>query len=83
MQTRWTKGLDEERAKDLISQLKASTSVLERLGKLIQEDSNNCTKLQESKESYASPSWAYIQADCIGELRVYKKILRLITLKDK
>jgi hypothetical protein len=83
MQTRWTKGLDEAGKKELNSQLIASIPVLKRLGQLIEDSIEASTKVQESKETYESPSWAFFQADHVGELRAYRKILRLIDTKEK
>lgn len=82
MQIRWTKGLTEQQDQDLRLQLKASTNIFERLGQLLQEDINAVVKVQESRGLYESPNWAMYQADNIGEIRAYKRILRLINLKD-
>lgn len=82
MQTRWTKGLDKQEETDLRAQLVAATGVLKRLGVLLEEDLQRSHKTQESVELYNSPSWAYHQADSIGEQRAYKKILRLINQKE-
>ena len=82
MQVRWTKGLTEQQATDLRLQLKASMNVFNRLEQLLQADLVSVLKAQESKEGYDSPSWAMNQADSIGEIRAYKKILRLINIKD-
>ena len=82
MQVRWTKGLTEQQDADLRLQLKASTNIFERLGQLLQEDIASVVKVQESRGLYESPNWAMHQADNIGEIRAYKRILRLINLKD-
>lgn len=82
MQVRWTKGLDDQRRTDIQLQFKASTNIFNRLSRLIQEDIDSSTKSQESRGLYVSPSWAMEQADHIGEIRAYKRILRLINLKE-
>lgn len=83
MQVRWNKGLDEQEKADLALQLAASTNVFKRLSVLIEEDISASSKHQESRDQYCSPSWAMAQADSIGEQRAYRKILRLINLKEK
>lgn len=82
MQTRWFKGLEEQQKNDLQLQLKASQNIFSRLSALIEDDIQASMKAQESKDLYDSPSWAMTQADHIGELRAYKRILRLIKLKE-
>ena len=82
MQTRWFKGLNEQEEKDLRAGLVASDTVLRRLGQLLQEDLTVSAAAQLSGVQYESPSWAYQQADFIGQQRVYTKILRLIN-KEK
>ncbi len=82
MKTRWTKGLAKQEELDLRTSLVASIPVLKRLSVLLGADLDRCIKSQESTESYMCPSWAYTQADSIGEQRAYRKILRLITQKE-
>ena len=82
MLKRWTKGLDETAKKEMQAQLLASSNILGRLEKLVLEDIVASKKSQASKESYESPSWAYLQADSTGEIRAYNKILKLINLKE-
>lgn len=82
MQLRWIKGLDDQQRADIKPQLLASKNILDRLSLLIQDDIESCIKAQEARDSYDSPSWAMYQADTIGEIRAYKKILRLLDMKE-
>jgi hypothetical protein len=82
MQTRWNKNLDDQGKKDLNSSLLASNFAFSQLAVLISDDIDSSVKANETKGGYESPNWAYAQADHIGELRAYRKILRLIDLKE-
>lgn len=83
VQSRWNKGLDDTGKSDLKASLLASNFAFKQLARLIQEDIDSSIKIQEAKGGYDCPNWAYSQADTIGELRAYKKILRLINIKEK
>ena len=83
MQTRWFKGLDEQEVADMRASLVASTTILLRLSKLIQEDLDSSVAAQLAGAQYESPSWAYQQADFIGQQRAFNKMLRLINKEVK
>lgn len=82
MQTRWFKGLDKQEEKDLRASLLAAELAFKRLAKLLEDDMKSSESLQHSESLYESPSWAYQQADAIGQQRAFRKILRLIS-KEK
>lgn len=80
MQTDWYKGLKTdadrpERAKEVRSGLPALRilkSILET--KLDQLEGSHTTK-----QKYDSPSWAYLQADYVGNKRCLQEIIQLLT----
>lgn len=78
MYTRWTKGLTEQQKKDFDAQVVAAYPAMKKLVELLEEELNSTEKAVEDKENYSKDSWAYFQADLIGEKRVYKKIIRII-----
>ena len=79
MQTRWFKGLSDQQSTDLRAQLVAADKALDRLIEILEADLKAIQEIQCSKEAYESPSWAYLQADSIGQQRAYRKTLRLIS----
>lgn len=83
MQTRWFKGLDKQAEADLRVGLLASINVLTRMETLLHEELEASQATQCSKDLYDSPSWAYQQADSIGQQRAFRKILRLISQETK
>lgn len=81
----WTKGLrsDEERTqrtKTVLSHTK--DEVLRVLVGLIEDKKKEVESKYPSKESYESPSWAYLQAHLNGEQEVLKWLEGLLSFVD-
>jgi hypothetical protein len=82
--TRWIKNLsDTQQKKEFLSKLIASRDVLKRLQQLLQDDISAANKKSLAKEGYETNNWAYHQADLIGEMRAYTKIIKMIDLPQE
>ena len=77
MYSRWTKKLTDEQEKDFRSSISSSVPVLKQLRMIVKEDKKASETSQSSRE-YTDASWAYSQADSIGEKRAYDKVLKMI-----
>jgi hypothetical protein len=79
MKTSWTLGLDEQQAKEIRSDFKGSFLLRKRLIDLLSDKSSVSARSTRSKELYASPSWAYMQADAVGYERALNEVISLIS----
>jgi len=78
MKTNWTKGLTKENSEIVTNQFKESKLVRRRLGELISEKIKTSHTETRKLITYASPSWAYIQADAVGYERALFEIISLL-----
>ena len=78
--SKWSSHLkDEKDKKDFEGYIKNSINLLERLTDIVNQ---KVLELQcPSAEDYTTASWAFKQADRIGQLRAYRENLKLKDLK--
>lgn len=79
MKTVLTKGLDDTRAEELEQDFRASAFLRERLTAVLTQKVESLRREVRQKETYLSPSWAYIQADYIGYERAIYEVISLIS----
>jgi len=77
MYTKWTSNLPKDKKHEFQSNVAASQVVLKRMREVLAEDLDSCIKHQESKD-YTESAWPYFQADCVGETRAYKTVLKYL-----
>lgn len=78
MKTVWIKGLDEVKKKEVEREFKESALFRKLLTEILNEKLKTKHNESRSKEGYASPNWAYFQADAIGYERAITEILSII-----
>lgn len=76
LSTAWFEGVSEDKKKDTEDSIKHSTIVLRQLKKILEKQITSLDRT--TLEDYETPSWAYKEADRLGQLRAYRKILALI-----
>lgn len=79
MKTVLKKGLTKEQAVEIESDFKASAFFRERLSAILEDKVDALRKEVRQKNSYESPSWAYVQADYIGFERAMFEVISLIS----
>ena len=79
MKTVLKKGLTKEQAVEIESDFKASAFFRERLSAILEDKVDALRKEVRQKNSYDSPSWAYVQADYIGFERAIYEVISLIS----
>ncbi len=79
MKSTWVKGLDVEKTKRITEDYNASGGLRERLVEISKAKIDTSRSSITSKDMYASPSWAYVQADAIGYERAINEIISLIS----
>lgn len=78
----WVSHLKEETDKeDFLKVIKASSIVRNRLVDMIDEMVFKLNTKQLS-DDYSSPSWSYLQADRLGQLKSLSNVRRLLQLED-
>lgn len=78
----WVSHLKEEADKeDFFKVIKASNIVRNRLVDMIDEMVFKLNTKQLS-DDYSSPSWSYLQADRLGQLKSLSSVRRLLQLED-
>lgn len=74
----WTLGVTKELATDITQNYKESVVMRRRLRQLLLDKSEVYAREADSKATYDSPNWAYIQADRVGYARAIREIISLI-----
>ena len=79
LNTAWFIDVSDDKKEDTESAIRNSTIVLRQLEKIIQAEIKrlDITKLEED---YSTASWAYKQADRLGQLRSLRKLLTIVSL---
>lgn len=80
MKTVWTKGLTPEQTTELRKDFVGAAILRRRLQELLTEKQEASRNASVSKDQYANPNWAYLQADARGYERA---ILEVISLLEK
>ena len=79
MKSTWVKGLSDTEAQQVTDDFNASGGLRERLVGISKAKIDTSRSSITSKDMYASPSWAYVQADAIGYERAINEIISLIS----
>ena len=79
MKSTITAGLPEERSKEVMEEFKRSSLLRERLITLLRNKSESNKASVRAKNTYDSPSWAYVQADSIGYERAIYELISLLS----
>lgn len=78
MKTAITKGLVGESKKEMEREFDASSLLRRRLTALLLEKTNTRRVKSLSEDEYASPNWAYKQADVVGYERALHEVISLL-----
>lgn len=82
MKTALTAGLSSEVKKQLEDDFKSCPLLRERLTALLTKRIDAARTKAISEDLYASPSWAYQQADVVGYERGLKEVISLLSSKN-
>ena len=78
MNLQWSSHLKGDAKDDFNKLVRNSTTLLDRLTKIIDQKIEALEKQRLELEGYSKPNWAYLQADITGSIRELK-ILRAFT----
>lgn len=78
MKVAWTKGLTQEQATELRKDFVGAVILRQRLQKLLVDKEVASRDSSVSKDLYASPNWAYLQADARGYERALNEVISLL-----
>ena len=82
LSTKWVKHCNgEEEVKTVYQEVLTALPAFKVLKGLIEEEIANTNRKALKEAGYENSSWAYQQADCIGEERAYLHILKLLSIK--
>lgn len=81
MKTSLTKGLDENKAGEVLQEFAASALLRERVIAVLNEKVATTRTTSRSKDRYTEPSWALYQADSIGYERAIYEAISLLSNK--
>jgi hypothetical protein len=79
MKLSWTKGLDEQLAKDVVQNFKEAVVMRRRMKTILLSKIEASAHEGRAKDLYESPSWPYLQADKRGYERAMEEIIDLIS----
>jgi hypothetical protein len=79
MKKNWTAGLTPQHAEEITHSFNAGVELRKRLSRLLEDKITAKRKETISKDAYASPSWAYLQADAVGYERALNEVISLIS----
>lgn len=80
MKSTWVKGLTQEQETELRKDFVGSVILRKRLTDILTQKAELSRNESTAKDGYASPNWAYLQADARGYERA---ILEVISLLEK
>jgi len=78
MKISWTKGLSEQKAKDIKQKFKESSLLRRRLKAMLADIIKDKRKSQVSLKNYNNPNWPYLQADHAGYERAIRDVMEII-----
>ena len=81
MKTVLTKGLDKDKAGEVLLEFSSSAFFRQRLEEVMKEKIESSQKAARSRDRYLEPSWALNQADAIGYERALNEVISLISSK--
>jgi len=74
-----TAGLTPQSKEEVVASFNASSLLRERLTTILDKKLQASKTTKVSVETYASPSWAYLQADANGYERAIKEVISLLS----
>lgn len=77
-----TAGLTEQHVLDLTQEFGSSPHLRQRLIEILEQRISARRANACNIESYASPSWAFMQADVVGYERAMKEVISLLSSKN-
>lgn len=77
MHSIWFRGLNKEDKEDRVKELLSYRNAFDALKEILEEH------YKEYTPDYDCPSWSHKQADVNGHNRAIKKVINLITIKEK
>lgn len=78
MKTSLTAGLTEQQKKEVTEDFKGAVALRAQLSKILDAKITSNRNTTISKDAYASPSWAYVQADAVGYERALREVISLL-----
>lgn len=78
MKSTWTKNLNPEQVKEIEREFKEGKLLRRRLAAIFEDKLRVKHSETRTKDGYASPNWAYFQADAIGYERALTEILSIL-----
>ena len=81
MKTVWTKGLSVQGKDEMTREFQASAHLRKRLSDILEEKREASYRKSLSEDAYASPNWAFQQADSRGFERALTEIMSLLDSK--
>lgn len=79
MKTPWLAGLSEEKKEEIRKEFASSVTIRKRLAEICDKKLSTNERERVTKEAYASPNWAYLQADAVGYERALREIISLLS----
>lgn len=80
MKTIWTKGLVGTQKDEVRSAFLSNTTLRERALMIMHEKIELSRKQRNIEDGYASPNWAYKQADACGYERAYSELISIFSI---
>lgn len=78
MNLKITKGLEEQRKKEIKEAFIASHTIRERLRQVVQEELDELIKEMARTQNFEKPAWAEYQAYHLGEQEALRKMIKLL-----
>lgn len=77
MKSRWFNSLEADERNELEREFKSCVRVREKIIEILTKDVESLQNSMGNEKDYNSPSWPYIQADKLGEVKALKKLISL------
>jgi hypothetical protein len=80
MKIQWIANLKEEDKKDFTNLLHNSTTVIDRLKEIVDQEIKSIDRTENSSSSYETPGWSHKQAFLNGKRAALEDIKQLLTI---
>lgn len=77
MKSRWFSTLGDDERKELEQEFKSCVRMREKAIEILRKDIESLYASMGSEKDYNSPSWPYVQAEKLGEVKALKKLISL------
>jgi hypothetical protein len=78
MKTVWTAGLTPEQTTEIKKDFVGSAILRKRLTAILEGKTSSSRDASMTKDGYANPNWAYLQADARGYERALSEVISLL-----